>query len=107
MAGSASAAAASSSHAATEDLQVNRDGVEWRHVAIVSCLPGNQPKVECLYCNKQFHGGGTRIRAHIIGNRPAVGVANVLLHPLWLLGRCLEFRMRKTMQLLSVGRCRS
>eukprot|EP00245_Coleochaete_scutata_P016392 TRINITY_DN7629_c0_g3_i1.p1 TRINITY_DN7629_c0_g3~~TRINITY_DN7629_c0_g3_i1.p1 ORF type:complete len:196 (-),score=25.48 TRINITY_DN7629_c0_g3_i1:182-769(-) len=58
-----------------EALTFARDGIEWRHVIVKDAKPGNQPKVECLYCFKTFFGGATRIRAHIIGDRPNRGVS--------------------------------
>lgn len=53
----------------------SREGPEWKHVIVVETKAKQQPKVQCLYCDKVFTGGATRIRAHILGDRPAVGVA--------------------------------
>lgn len=52
-----------------------RDGAEWKHVTVLELRQKQQPKVKCLYCDKVYIGGATRIRAHILGNRPAAGVA--------------------------------
>jgi hypothetical protein len=55
--------------------ETSKEGPEWRHVVIRELRKMQQPKVSCIYCNKEFCGGATRIRAHLLGNRPHVGVA--------------------------------
>lgn len=32
------------------------------------------PEVRCIFCDHVFRGGATRIRAHILGNNPSLGV---------------------------------
>lgn len=60
---------------AAEPVEVTKEGPEWKHVVIKELRKMQQPKVTCIYCNKDFCGGATRIRAHILGDKPAVGVA--------------------------------
>lgn len=53
------------------------EGVEWKYVQVLERGERrNQPKVQCIFCDKVFHGGATRIRAHILGDKPAIGVAS-------------------------------
>jgi hypothetical protein len=33
-----------------------------------------EPRVRCSYCEKEYTGGVTRIRAHVLGNKPGLGV---------------------------------
>jgi hypothetical protein len=73
-----------------------RDGLEWKHVSIVrEGASQNQPLVECYYCQKQFHGGATRIRAHVLGDRPAVGVSKCLSPSPAAFGELHHFQSQK------------
>lgn len=55
--------------------ELGREGPEWRHVVVREVRRLQQPKVCCIYCNKEYVGGATRIRAHLIGRVPSGGVA--------------------------------
>jgi hypothetical protein len=35
-------------------------GPEWKHVAVLEEKDEGCPKVQCLYCDKQFVGGAVR-----------------------------------------------
>jgi hypothetical protein len=48
-------------------------GPEWRHVVVKEEPEKGLPKVQCIYCDRQFNGGPFRIRAHLLGTR--IGVA--------------------------------
>lgn len=58
--------------------EVGREGPEWKHVVVKELKKNQQPRVKCLYCDKVFSGGATRIRAHLLGDKPAMGVAKCL-----------------------------
>lgn len=47
-------------------------GPEWQHVVIVEDKDKGSPKVQCLYCDKQFVGGAVRIREHLHGEKNAM-----------------------------------
>ena len=51
-----------------------------------------EPEVQCIFCNRDlFIGGATRIRAHVLGNKPGLGVAACELE---------KSMLRRTWQLL-------
>lgn len=49
-------------------------GTEWEHVEVVEKYGNSEALVKCVYCDRQWKGGATRIRSHIIGKK-GVGVA--------------------------------
>lgn len=61
-----------------EESVASREGLEWQCVLIKELRKGQQPKVECLFCEKPFTGGATRIRAHILGGQKRGGVSKCL-----------------------------
>ena len=50
-------------------------GPEWKHVVVLEEKDKGSPKVQCLYCDKQFVGGAVRIRDHLHGE------VNALMKP--------------------------
>ncbi len=56
--------------------QAGERAYEWDLVSIVEDRGRNKdPRVNCSYCGKDYTGGVTRIRAHILGNKSQLGVA--------------------------------
>lgn len=55
------------------------NGKEWDYVVVIKSVETGQsgePQVQCIFCTREpFTGGATRIRAHILGDRPGLGVA--------------------------------
>ena len=81
-------AAAQPSKAAFESLQSSAEqpeamvrprGKEWDYVVVtieVTAGQNGDPEVECIFCTREpFRAGATRIRAHILGDRPSLGVS--------------------------------
>jgi hypothetical protein len=49
-------------------------GPEWKLVEILEEKEKRDPRVKCIYCNEEYSAGASRIRAHILGNKPALDV---------------------------------
>ncbi len=54
----------------------DRRGPEWNYVTVLKEFPKKDPVVQCMApnCGKKFRAGATRIRAHLLHVRPALGV---------------------------------
>ena len=64
----------------------NRTEPEWENVAIISEAVGKgDPRVRCNHCLKEYNGGCTRIRGHLLAN-PKSGVSMCDKCPPALLG---------------------
>ena len=52
---------------------------EWDYVVVtkeVGAGEKGEPMVQCIFCTRDpFKGGATRIRAHLVGDRPGLGVS--------------------------------
>ena len=54
-----------------------KKGPKWGYFDIVREVPKvekGDPTVECLFCQHSYCAGESRIRAHILGDKPALGV---------------------------------
>ncbi len=49
-------------------------GPEWGNTEIIETFKTGDPRCKCVHCNKEFRGGASRIRAHLLGTK-GVGVA--------------------------------
>lgn len=73
--GGASTAAVPGSGSSENDDDAVRAAPIWAMVSILETRKGQQPKVLCIGCGKDFVGGVTRIRAHKLGGVKNGGVA--------------------------------
>lgn len=82
------AAASKPSKIALEALQISAEqpstmprprSKEWDFVVVTKEVEqgkGGDPEVECIFCDREpFRAGAIRIRAHILGDQPGLGVA--------------------------------
>lgn len=70
-------------------------GPEHNHFSIVEARAKGDNKVQCNYCNYTFVGGDSRMRTHLLGDAPALGVQRCTACPPAVLAEMMQLAAEK------------